>query len=47
MDSSSMWIFYSRLCTDLSQVVEELRKMSLDQTLKLQAQRDDTLQENT
>jgi len=37
----------SRLCPDLPKVVEELRKVGLEQPLELQAQRHDTLQEHT
>lgn len=37
---------YSRLRPDLSKVVEELRQVGLEQTLKLQAQRHDTLREH-
>lgn len=38
---------YSRLRPDLPKVVEELRQVSLEQPLKLQAQRHDPLQEHT
>lgn len=40
-------IVYSRLRSDLSEVVEELRQVSLKQPLKLQAQSHDTLREHT
>lgn len=35
---------YSRLSPNLSEVVEELRQVGLEQALKLQAQRHDALQ---
>lgn len=38
---------YSRLRSKLPEVVEELRQVCLEETLKLEAQRHDSLQEHT